>query len=81
MKAYLEQQPARGIGIVGQPEPHWYFNRPLSALLRPCFEAGLVLDGLEEPAFGAADATPEKPHSWSNFPQIPPVLVVRLRPV
>ena len=42
----------RGEGIVGQPEPHIYFHRPLNELLGVCFQAGFVMDGIEEPAFG-----------------------------
>jgi 2-polyprenyl-3-methyl-5-hydroxy-6-metoxy-1,4-benzoquinol methylase len=80
VRNYLEWGPKRGIGIVGQPEPHWYFERPLHELLRPCFDAGLVLDALEEPAFPAGHGKPDRPASWSNYPHIPPALVVRLRP-
>ncbi len=47
---YLASRPRRGIGIRGQPVAHWYFHRPLEALLAPAFDAGLVLDGLAEPA-------------------------------
>jgi hypothetical protein len=37
-----------------------------------------VLDGLEEPAF-ANDSTANSPFDWANFPEIPPVLAVRMR--
>lgn len=67
-----------GTGIVGQPMSQYYFERTLSGLLGAGFRAGLVLDGLEEPAFG-----PETPSnramSWVNFSEIPPFMVARLR--
>jgi hypothetical protein len=62
----------------GEPNPHYYFHRPLHELLGACFAAGFALDGLEEPAFGADDVG-KRPLSWLNFQQIPPVLVARLR--
>lgn len=77
---YIEPSVARGLGVVGQPEPQLYFHRPLSVLLTMAFEAGFVLDGLEEPVFdGTADTARDL--SWSNFWEIPPVLVARLRPL
>ena len=76
---YLTQEAHRGLGIIGQPEPHYYFDRPLSVLLGECFAAGFMLDGVEEPSFVGHDA-PERPLSWDNYPEIPPVLVARLRP-
>ena len=48
---YLGLQPERGIGILGQPEPHWYFPRTLTELLSPFFEVGWAMDGVLEPAF------------------------------
>jgi SAM-dependent methyltransferase len=77
---YLNLVPAKGLGIRGQPEPHYYFHRPLNALLGAAFEAGLVMDGIEEPAF-PSDPEPRRPGStdWQNYAEIPPVFVVRLR--
>lgn len=63
----------------GEPAPHWYFHRPLAALLGPCFAAGLVIDGVEEPAFGPEHSVPDRPLSWLNYTDVPPVLVVRAR--
>jgi 2-polyprenyl-3-methyl-5-hydroxy-6-metoxy-1,4-benzoquinol methylase len=77
---YLTQPPARGFAIAGQPTPHYYFHRPLHVLLSAAFAAGLVLDGLEEPAFTAAPLDTRKLLSWDNYPEIPPVLACRLRP-
>jgi hypothetical protein len=68
-----------GTAIVGQPVKQLYFDRPLGLLLEPFFAGGLALDGLEEPAF------PPGPEAgrlhWSGVPEIPPVLVGRMRPV
>jgi SAM-dependent methyltransferase len=75
---YLGLAPERGIGIVGQPAPHYYFHRPLSILFSACFAAGFILDGLEEPAPHLAAKS--APLSWDNYTEIPPILAVRLRP-
>src|SRR5438094_178380 len=48
---YLHNGPQKGIAMLGQPIPQYYFDRPLHILFNTCFRAGLVLDGLEEPAF------------------------------
>ncbi|MCI4319758.1 MAG: class I SAM-dependent methyltransferase [Thermoplasmata archaeon] len=77
---YLTPKVALGLAIPGQPRPQLYFDRPLSELLRPFFEAGLALDALEEPRF-PPEVVPTRPTSWIGVPEIPPVLVGRLRPV
>lgn len=79
---YLYMQPQKGIGIIGQPESHYYFHRPLHILLGTCFRAGLVMDGIEEPSLSQTSdgSTPGKyAITWANYTQIPPVLVVRMR--
>lgn len=76
---YITPVAARGQGIVGQPQPHYGFDRPLSILLGACFAAGFVLDGLEEPTFEDA-STAQRWYSWANFREFPPVLVARVRP-
>jgi 2-polyprenyl-3-methyl-5-hydroxy-6-metoxy-1,4-benzoquinol methylase len=76
---YLTVPPGKGTGMLGEPEPHWYFHRPLHALFASCFRAGFVVDGLEEPAFPFAEAD-ARAVSWRNLPSIPPVLAVRLIP-
>jgi SAM-dependent methyltransferase len=75
---YATPTASKGIGVTGQPVPHYYFHRPLSLLLGHCFNAGFVLDGLEEPAFHPKTHT-NRHLSWENFENIPPVLVARLR--
>jgi hypothetical protein len=68
----------RGLAITGQPVPQLYFHRPLYQLLGMCFQAGWVVDGLEEPAFEERHE-PRRAISWFNYSEIPPVLAVRLR--
>jgi 2-polyprenyl-3-methyl-5-hydroxy-6-metoxy-1,4-benzoquinol methylase len=70
---------SKGQGVIGQPTPQYYFHRTLSTLFNTCFQAGFVLDGLEEPVF-SEEADGRRPFSWANFKEIPPVLVARLRP-
>jgi 2-polyprenyl-3-methyl-5-hydroxy-6-metoxy-1,4-benzoquinol methylase len=76
---YLVVPPGKGTGMPGEPEPHWYFHRPLHELFGAFFQAGFVLDGLEEPALKPQDTNPHE-LSWSNLPGIPPVLVGRFVP-
>jgi len=77
VRGYLTPTTYRAEGIVGQPEPQHYFHRPLSMLLNAGFREGFVADGIEEPAFqtGLEDAAAV----WWRHPDIPPVLVVRMR--
>jgi len=75
---YLTPRAYRGEGIVGQPEPQYYFDRPLSVLFAAGFENGFVVDGLVEPAFepGRGDG---RSLGTENMPEIPPILVARMR--
>jgi SAM-dependent methyltransferase len=77
VRRYRSLAPQKGVGIVGQPEPHYYFHRTLRTLLGACFAAGMVLDGLEEPVFTtpSANLSPR----WDNCGDIPPILAARLR--
>lgn len=80
---YLNVPLGRGAGAPGEPNPHLYFHRPLGELFGACFAAGLVIDGLLEPSFTGSEqpeGAPRSPLSWQNFTDIPPVLVVRVRP-
>jgi 2-polyprenyl-3-methyl-5-hydroxy-6-metoxy-1,4-benzoquinol methylase len=77
---YMTPYSQPGLAMRDQPEPHPYFHRPLQELLRPAFEAGLVLDGLEESAFSKGHPDGSMLLSWGGrFSEIPPVLVVRLK--
>jgi hypothetical protein len=64
--------------VPGEPEPHYYFERPLHLLLGAGFRAGLVLDGLEEPTF-TSDSASGSLFSWHGVPDFPPVLAARFR--
>ena len=76
--AYATPFVAKGTGVHGEPAAHWYFHRPLSMIFGACFEAGFVLDGVEEPVFQNSDRG-NSPGSWSNYREIPPALVARMR--
>jgi 2-polyprenyl-3-methyl-5-hydroxy-6-metoxy-1,4-benzoquinol methylase len=79
LSAYLEVPPIKAMGAPGEPNPHYYYHRPLHQLLGEAFAAGLILDGLEEPAFSPQDEDPARLLSWTNFWQFPPVMVARMR--
>lgn len=69
----------KAAGIRGEPMPHYYWDRPLHALLADAFAAGLMLDGMEEPAF-SPEVEQGSVLGWGGkFAEIPPVLVARLR--
>jgi 2-polyprenyl-3-methyl-5-hydroxy-6-metoxy-1,4-benzoquinol methylase len=78
---YLHSEPQKGVGMPGEPVPHYYFDRPLHTIFNACFSAGLLLDGLEEPAFNHPYDGSQSGRllSWINYNEIPPVLVARLR--
>lgn len=76
---YLVVPAGKGTGMPGEPEPHWYFHRPLHELFGAFFRAGFVMDALEEPALTTQDVNPHE-LSWSNLPGIPPILVARFVP-
>lgn len=68
------------LAVRGQPQPQLLFHRSLQMLLGAAFEAGFVLDALEERAFPPDHPPSKNPLSWgANFSEIPPVLVARVR--
>lgn len=80
ISGYLTATVEQAQAIFGQPKKQLVFHRPLQELLGGCFEAGFVLDGLEEPGFPPDPPAGENRLAWgSNFSEIPPVLVARLR--
>ncbi|MCI4369371.1 MAG: class I SAM-dependent methyltransferase [Thermoplasmata archaeon] len=79
VETYATPRSGRGIGIPGQPSPHYYFERPLGLLLKEAFDAGFRLDALEELTCPEG-MTPTRPLSWPQFREIPPFLAARLRP-
>ena len=66
-------------GIIGQPAAQWFFHRPLSVLLQAGFEAGFVVDGIEEPGFPEKMATSQPGVRWRDMPEIPPIFVARMK--
>ena len=74
---YITPTAGRGTGIPGQPAPHYYFDRPLNLLFRTFFEAGFVMDALEEP-MAEMRADSDRALSWSRFLEIPSVLAARM---
>ena len=75
---YINAYRALGVGIVGEPNPHHYWHRSISEILNTAFAAGLVLDGLEEPCL-PPDTESKSALGWTNFSEIPPTFVARLR--
>jgi hypothetical protein len=77
---YITPTVTHGAALRGQPKPQLIFHRPLQVLFGACFEAGFVLDGLEERAFPPGHPSGREPLSWGGkFSEIPPVLVARMR--
>jgi 2-polyprenyl-3-methyl-5-hydroxy-6-metoxy-1,4-benzoquinol methylase len=80
VSGYMTPSVGRGVAIAGQPRAQIYFDRPLQVLLGAAFEAGFVLDGLEERAFPPDHPPGRNPLAWGAcFSEIPPVLVARVR--
>jgi 2-polyprenyl-3-methyl-5-hydroxy-6-metoxy-1,4-benzoquinol methylase len=78
VSSYITPFARKTEGIIGQPKPQLYFHRPLHVLLQSCFDAGFVVDGLEEPSLPQPER--QKPGvRWSDMTEIPPILVVRAR--
>jgi len=72
---YLTPWSGKGVAIEGQPEPQWYFDRPISMLFGAFFAHGFVLDGMEEPA--SDTERPERPEMV--YAELPAVLAARMR--
>jgi len=76
---YAEPYTYKGFGIPGQPEPQYYFHRPINLLFNTCFKYGFVLDDMEEPVFPEGfQGNTNNPLTFSRMPSIPPVLVARM---
>jgi len=77
---YITPTVTHAAAMRGQPKPQLIFHRPLQVLFGTCFEAGFVLDGLEERAFPPDHSSGREPLSWGGkFSEIPPALVARMR--
>ncbi|KAJ2986203.1 hypothetical protein NUW58_g5137 [Xylaria curta] len=81
IEKYLDVPPYHGVALYGQPAQQFYFHRPLHELFSAFFKAGLAMDAMEEPAFTAEDATPERLEASSNYTQLPALLSFRMRRV
>jgi 2-polyprenyl-3-methyl-5-hydroxy-6-metoxy-1,4-benzoquinol methylase len=80
IRKYLTQEAGLSVGIINQPTPHFYFHRPLSAILAACFSGGFVIDGMEEPAYPSdGGGSGKNAFSWANRPEIPAAIVIRAR--
>jgi 2-polyprenyl-3-methyl-5-hydroxy-6-metoxy-1,4-benzoquinol methylase len=77
VSSYLSPSARKTEGIVGQPEAHWFFHRPIGVLFRFGFDAGFVVDGIEEPRFPETEK-PKAGVRWHDMPEIPPIMVVRM---
>ena len=78
VSGYMTPSARRGLALRGQPKPHVYFHRPLQVVLGAAFDAGFVLDALEERAFSPDHPPGRNALGWGpNFSEIPPVLVAR----
>ncbi|HEX8913508.1 MAG TPA: class I SAM-dependent methyltransferase [Humisphaera sp.] len=76
---YLRETTDLASGILNQPEPHYTFHRPIHVLVREAVSAGLSIDAMEEPAF-PPESGAKSAFSWAKRPDVPPALVVRMRP-
>jgi SAM-dependent methyltransferase len=76
--SYLSPFARKTEGIIGQPEAQWFFHRSISVLFQAGFDAGFVVDGIEEPGFPQAGG-PRPGVRWHDMPDIPPVMVVRMK--
>ncbi len=75
---YLSIYAAKGIALSGQKHPQYYFNRPIEYYLNLGFQNGFVVDRFNETSF--KDEETKNTLSWgSNFHEIPPVLLVRMK--
>lgn len=71
---YQTPQPYQAIGIKGQSTPHLMFHRSLSYYCQLFFQAGFILDGIEEPSFQR-----EEGNAKFEWIEIPPVMILRFR--
>jgi hypothetical protein len=78
VSAYLAPFARKTEGILGQPEPQFFFHRPLSVLLQCGFDAGFSVDGIEEPRLPDPQ-TARAGLRWDDMTDVPPIMVVRMR--
>ena len=78
VSSYLTPFAKKTEGIIGQPEPQYYYHRPIHRLLGVCFTFGFVVDGIEEPGLPEPESR-QATARWDDIPEIPPIMVVRSR--
>ncbi|OQE96264.1 hypothetical protein PENNAL_c0001G04666 [Penicillium nalgiovense] len=81
LRKYLNVPPARQLVFEGETESPYMFHRPLNQLFAPFFQAGLVVDALEETNFDESFRDPLREHASKNFTEFPKILGFRMRPV
>lgn len=77
VSSYITPASVESTGICGRGV-QLYFHRPLSSLLTTFFEAGLVMDGVEEPVFRLQEG--ERELGQAQFTEIPWAFIGRMRP-
>jgi SAM-dependent methyltransferase len=78
--SYLSTRVNHGIAVKGQPAIQPYFDRTLTELFTTAFDRGWVLDGIREPSItDGGDGDAEHRLSWDHLPDLPPVMVARMR--
>ena len=76
---YNTSFPYKGEGIAVQPEPQWYFHRSISTLIGAWANEGFVVEAMSEPSIPGSELTNPNVIFWGSLPDIPPILVMRLR--
>lgn len=80
ISSYLNTGVNHGIAVKGQPAIQPYFDRTLTELFTTAFDRGWVLDGIREPSItDGGDGNAKDRLSWDHLPDLPPVMVARLR--
>ena len=78
--SYLSPSARKTEGIIGQPEAQLFFHRPIGVLFQAGFDEGFVVDGIEEPGFPIVEMR-KAGVKWEDMPEIPPIMVARMRRV
>ncbi|KAJ5161651.1 S-adenosyl-L-methionine-dependent methyltransferase [Penicillium capsulatum] len=81
LKKYLNAPPARQLPFPERDmvQPPFSFHRPLHVLLAPFFQAGLVMDALQETNFDESFHDSAREYASVNFVEFPKILGFRMR--